>query len=99
MCCILPRCTVHRQDTVGHVAALLLHACQALCQAGSTSWLPISTLHAMQPNRMQATAAHKGQRTEDLSILASRRHFSTGSMHLRNRSMLSSSKRARVMEE
>mmetsp|Transcript_28900 Transcript_28900/g.63718 ORF Transcript_28900/g.63718 Transcript_28900/m.63718 type:complete len:240 (-) Transcript_28900:727-1446(-) len=33
-----------------------------------------------------------------LSILASRRHFSTGSMHLRNRSMLSSSKRARVME-
>ena len=37
-------------------------------------------------------------RTVDLSIFASRRHFSTGSMHLRNRSMLSSSKRARVME-
>ena len=36
--------------------------------------------------------------TTDLSILESRRHFSTGSMHLRNRSMLSSSNRARVME-
>mmetsp|Transcript_41507 Transcript_41507/g.124036 ORF Transcript_41507/g.124036 Transcript_41507/m.124036 type:complete len:450 (+) Transcript_41507:629-1978(+) len=34
--------------------------------------------------------------TCDLSIFESRRHFSTGSMHLRNRSMLSSSKRARV---
>mmetsp|Transcript_14518 Transcript_14518/g.52203 ORF Transcript_14518/g.52203 Transcript_14518/m.52203 type:complete len:225 (-) Transcript_14518:956-1630(-) len=36
--------------------------------------------------------------TEDLSILESRRHFSTGSMHLRKRSMLSSSNLARVME-
>mmetsp|Transcript_11052 Transcript_11052/g.47198 ORF Transcript_11052/g.47198 Transcript_11052/m.47198 type:complete len:225 (+) Transcript_11052:547-1221(+) len=35
--------------------------------------------------------------TEDLSIFESLRHFSTGSMHLRKRSMLSSSKRARVM--
>ena len=39
------------------------------------------------------------QLTEDLSILASLRHFSTGSMHFLKRSMLSSSKRARVMEE
>ena len=36
-------------------------------------------------------------RARTLSILASRRVFSTGSMHWRNRSMLSSSKRARVM--
>mmetsp|Transcript_13527 Transcript_13527/g.28796 ORF Transcript_13527/g.28796 Transcript_13527/m.28796 type:complete len:231 (-) Transcript_13527:533-1225(-) len=36
--------------------------------------------------------------TAPLSILASRSTFSTGSMHLRNRSMFISSKRARVME-
>jgi hypothetical protein len=35
--------------------------------------------------------------TEDLSIFESLRHFSTGSMHLRKRSMFSSSNRARVM--
>ena len=34
-----------------------------------------------------------------LDILESRSTFSTGSMHLRKRSMLSSSKRARVIDE
>ena len=91
-------------------AALQASSC---CQCMSKSYICVVQLstrtrrlycHAFKKctaqNReiVQCSALRKG-RTDDLSILASRRHFSTGSMHLRNRSMLSSSKRARVMEE
>uniref|UniRef100_A0A0A9BJB8 GSVIVT00024351001 n=1 Tax=Arundo donax TaxID=35708 RepID=A0A0A9BJB8_ARUDO len=66
-----------------HSSLPLKKSCSSCCTLGIRVEPPTSTTSC----------------TPLLSILASRRHFSTGSMHLRNKSMFSSSKRALVIVE